>query len=152
MIKKTAEEFYQLVGAPFQEVRCKEPSFAEESRKTSLLRDVIEPKVGTEPATSAQIAETKTEAEAEELAKAEAKPEMDAAEQDLSESASLATAIILPLGLLSTKKAWVWIVVLICVAIVVYLLLSWYSRKRQVTSLSKDTAKTSSGYPFRGFL
>jgi Flp pilus assembly protein TadB len=150
MVKKTAEEFYQLVGTPFQEAKPKELSSAVESRKAPQLKDTTEPKVETGAPTSAQIAKIKTEAE--KSAKTEAKPEMDAAEQDLSESASLATAIILPLGLLSTKKAWVWIVVLICVAIVVYLLLSWYSRKRQVTSLSKDTTKTSSGYPFRGFL
>ncbi|MCI2425828.1 hypothetical protein LM597_00125 [Candidatus Acetothermia bacterium] len=144
MIKKTAEEFYQLVGAPFQGAKPKELSSAIESRKTPQLKDTTEPKVETEAPTSAQIAKIKTEA----------KPETDAAKKDLSESASLAatTAIILPLSLLSIKKAWVWIVVLICVAIIVYLLLSWYTRKSQVASLSKDTTKTSSGYPFRGFL
>lgn len=74
------------------------------------------------------------------------------AADEIESRATLATATILPLSLLGSKKAWVWIVVLICVAIAGYFLLRWYSRRGEVTSLPREAVKTSSGDPVRDFL
>jgi hypothetical protein len=66
--------------------------------------------------------------------------------------ATLAAATVLPLSLLSSKRAWVWIVALVCVAIAGYLLIRWYSGRGKSTSLPKEASQTSSDNPIRYFL
>ena len=65
---------------------------------------------------------------------------------------ALATATILPLGLLGTKKAWIWILVLVCMAIAVYFLWRSHSRKDEIASPLKEEVQTSSGDPVRDYL
>lgn len=66
--------------------------------------------------------------------------------------APLAAAIVFPLSLLGTKKAWMWLAVLVGIAIAGYFFLRWYSRRGGSISLPKEASKTSGGDPVRDFL
>ena len=119
-----------------------------------------QPEVEERQATPAQIGEI--EAEAVEGAGQEGGAEGNLRESTVDEAASdsvqipgrkvadeiepgratLATATVLPLSLLGSKRAWVWIVVLVCVAIAGYLLIRWYSGRGKSTSLPEQEPQT----------
>ena len=63
-----------------------------------------------------------------------------------------ATAHILALSLLGTKKVWVWVAVLICLVIAGYFLFRWYSGRDELRSPSKETVRAHGGDPTRDFL
>ena len=66
--------------------------------------------------------------------------------------ATMASAVVLPFSLLSTKRAWVWILVLVCIVIVGYVLWRLYLKKDEVASFLKEEVKISSGDPVREYL
>ena len=64
----------------------------------------------------------------------------------------VASATILPIGLLDDKKTWLWILILIGVIITAYFLWRKYSKRKDVILPTNEKTKTSNGDTVKYFM